>query len=695
MDPTMKQGILLLALATFISVCVAGTSNLQTPFQGRDNHFETDLAAAFISGNPTPQQGLQSVYQISIYNNGSVSQSNYQVRLFFLQDSTVIATVNGSMVNPGETVQITIPWTPQNYGDAYIYARVLLAGDQNNSNDQTPNFNVIIQPGTTWEWIGDGNELARVPVDMFYKNSLFECLYYPTEMADLSGLITGVKFINNFSTTYLLNMPTNVWLGTTALPDLNSGWIPSTQLTQVFSGYVDYPMSQNVISINFTTPFLYTAQQNLVLLMQRPMDDEYYSSNDKFHAQTSPLNRARRAFSDNEILNPANPPEGSASGLFPRTLFVIQPITQVTVSGLIVDASSGIGLAEAVISLSGVSNYIASTNASGQFSIPGVYANNTYEYSIVRIGYQTASGSVMVGEVDYNCGNLTLFPTAYPPQNVQAVVLENNTQVLISWLAPEFGTILGYRVWRLHAGEETNEAVWTMITTLLHTEHSIMDNAWANLPDGDYLWAVKAVYLSSVLSPPAFSNNLHKPAFTGFLQGTVLSTLNQAIPGAIISAGGYSTTTNSVGVYSLQLPEGVYDITATATDYLSQIAESIYVWDGQTTTLDFTLQSDSALGDETEPVTSTQLLGNYPNPFNPETTISFTLGQKGIVQLDIYNQKGQKVRSLADNCILEPGPHQIIWDGRDDNGKTLPSGIYLYNMICGKDSTSGKMLMMK
>jgi len=695
MDPTMKQGILTLALVAVLAVCVANTNDLQTTLQSRDNRFETDLAAVSILGNPTPQQGISSPYQISIFNNGTSAQSNYQVSLFFFQDINVIATVNGTLINPGETVQITIPWTPQNYGESYIYAKVLLTGDQNSANDRTPNFNVVIQPGgVIWDWIGDGNELARVPVDMFYKNSLFECLYYPAELANLSGLLTGVKFINNFSTSYLLNMPTNVWLGTTALPDLNSGWIPSTQLTQVFSGNVDYPMGQNVISINFTTPFFYTAQQNLVLLMQRPMDTQYYSSNDRFLAQTSPINRARRAFNDNEILNPANPPEGSASGLFPRTLFTIQPLTQVTVSGVVVESEFGTGLGGAIIHLEGLNNYNATSNASGQFTIPGVYANSTYGYGISCTGYQAATGTVTIGSTDYNWGNLTLFPIAYPPREVQAEVLENNTQVLISWLTPEFGTLLGYRVWRLHAGEEANEAVWTMITTLLHTEQSILDNAWANLPDGDYLWAVKAVYLSSVLSPPAFSNILHKPAFSGVLQGTVLSTLNQAIPGAIISAGGYSVTTNNVGVYSLQLPEGVYDITATATDYISQIAESIYIWEGQTTTLNFTLQSDSALGDETEPVTCTQLLGNFPNPFNPETTIRYYLHEAAHVKLGIYNQKGQLLRVLATET-KEPGDHSILWDGRDKSGTNVSSGIYYYCLQTGGTSFTRKMLILK
>jgi len=75
MDPTMKQGILTLALVAVLAVCVANTNDLQTSLQSRDNRFETDLAAVSILGNPTPQQGISSPYQISIFNNGTSAQA--------------------------------------------------------------------------------------------------------------------------------------------------------------------------------------------------------------------------------------------------------------------------------------------------------------------------------------------------------------------------------------------------------------------------------------------------------------------------------------------------------------------------------------------------------------------------------------------------------------------------------------------
>lgn len=89
-----------------------------------------------------------------------------------------------------------------------------------------------------------------------------------------------------------------------------------------------------------------------------------------------------------------------------------------------------------------------------------------------------------------------------------------------------------------------------------------------------------------------------------------------------------------------------------------------------------------------------ELLGNYPNPFNPETTISYTLREVGHVTIDIFNVKGQKVKSLV-NENKNQGKHTLVWNGRDDKDRSLASGIYLYKMKNGKFSSTKKMILMK
>ncbi|MDP8201734.1 MAG: carboxypeptidase regulatory-like domain-containing protein [Candidatus Tenebribacter burtonii] len=94
------------------------------------------------------------------------------------------------------------------------------------------------------------------------------------------------------------------------------------------------------------------------------------------------------------------------------------------------------------------------------------------------------------------------------------------------------------------------------------------------------------------------------------------------------------------------------------------------------------------------PANGTTLNGNVPNPFNPTTTISFSLETAGYVNIDIYNVKGEKVRTLVDEN-LEATSHSVVWDGKDDLGRTTSSGVYFYKMKTGSFTSTKKMVLMK
>lgn len=85
---------------------------------------------------------------------------------------------------------------------------------------------------------------------------------------------------------------------------------------------------------------------------------------------------------------------------------------------------------------------------------------------------------------------------------------------------------------------------------------------------------------------------------------------------------------------------------------------------------------------------------NYPNPFNPSTTIRYQLPRGSEVVLEIYNILGEKVRSLV-NQRQEAGYHKVVWDGRDDNGVPVASGLYLYRFRAGKYEKTNKMVLLK
>lgn len=85
---------------------------------------------------------------------------------------------------------------------------------------------------------------------------------------------------------------------------------------------------------------------------------------------------------------------------------------------------------------------------------------------------------------------------------------------------------------------------------------------------------------------------------------------------------------------------------------------------------------------------------NYPNPFNPETTIEFSLPTASEVELKVYNILGHEVKTLAQG-FYSAGPHRVVWDGSNDAGSKVASGIYLYRLSSSEFTDSKKMLLLK
>ncbi|MFC1887187.1 T9SS type A sorting domain-containing protein [Candidatus Cloacimonadota bacterium] len=90
----------------------------------------------------------------------------------------------------------------------------------------------------------------------------------------------------------------------------------------------------------------------------------------------------------------------------------------------------------------------------------------------------------------------------------------------------------------------------------------------------------------------------------------------------------------------------------------------------------------------------TALNGNYPNPFNPTTTISYSINKSDNVSLEIYNVKGQLVKTLV-NEYVEAGTQEVIWNGLDDSRNRVSSGVYFYKLNTGDYSSTKKMILLK
>ena len=85
---------------------------------------------------------------------------------------------------------------------------------------------------------------------------------------------------------------------------------------------------------------------------------------------------------------------------------------------------------------------------------------------------------------------------------------------------------------------------------------------------------------------------------------------------------------------------------------------------------------------------------NFPNPFNPATTIQYSLPQAGPVSLKVYDMAGQVVRHLVEQDQVA-GSHQAVWDGLDKAGAPTANGVYLYELRAGEFRALRKMLLLK
>ncbi len=100
--------------------------------------------------------------------------------------------------------------------------------------------------------------------------------------------------------------------------------------------------------------------------------------------------------------------------------------------------------------------------------------------------------------------------------------------------------------------------------------------------------------------------------------------------------------------------------------------------------------------DNNEVVKTDFQLNNYPNPFNPTTTISFSVAQTSpFVNLDIYNIKGQKIKTFVTCPSGGSGTRSVIWNGTDENNQSVSSGIYFYRLKAGNIESTKKMILMK
>ena len=155
--------------------------------------------------------------------------------------------------------------------------------------------------------------------------------------------------------------------------------------------------------------------------------------------------------------------------------------------------------------------------------------------------------------------------------------------------------------------------------------------------------------------------------------------------------------TNSAadGAYTLMLARGIYNLIVTPPPpFPRYLLAGVRVDGPKILDIDLANAATAVAEDSAVKPTLFSLDPNYPNPFNPTTAIRFSLPQPGEAELSIYNLLGQRVATLV-HGVQEAGVHTLAWDGRDEQGRELASGVYLYRLQAGAQVETRKLLLLR
>ena len=275
---------------------------------------------------------------------------------------------------------------------------------------------------------------------------------------------------------------------------------------------------------------------------------------------------------------------------------------------------------------------------------------------------------------------------------------------------PDPGESLSYRLWLSRDIEFEDTDIYEMTDHTYTPETELIDNS-------EYYWKIETTdspganaetnparfWVNTVLEPPNAFTLLSPPNFANGLTQTpdfIWATASDNDP------RDYSVYTILIATDSLFLNivttvNALADTSFTITNDLSNNAQ--YWWkviavDTDSLTTESPVHNFTVGYVSTDPETALPteyaLHANYPNPFNPSTTIKYDLPEAGLVHLTIYNQLGQPIRTLISREEAA-GFKSIIWDGRNERGKQVSTGIYLYRMRVNEFSQTKKMILMK
>jgi len=271
-----------------------------------------DLAATAIAGDFYGIAGDPVSFDVTVFNNGTTTQSSYTVKLMDSSGPTELASqAFTTPIASAASEVLTVYWTPLLPNVYEVYAQVVLAGDQIAENDSSSPITIYVIP-STFEVLSIGNPATTLSSAaylwyFYYKNNVAESIYFADELHMTSGDVAAIAYKNTFIDD-LPDKSVKIYMANTLSENVTTGWSTET-LTLVYDGTVNFPIGVNEIVIPLQTPFSYTGG-NLLVRVYRNYEETTYSTSDKFYytstSSTHP-NRTRYYYSNTAVFDPLNP----------------------------------------------------------------------------------------------------------------------------------------------------------------------------------------------------------------------------------------------------------------------------------------------------------------------------------------------------------------------------------------------------
>lgn len=269
-------------------------------------------------------QGVPFLLPATVVNNATVTTGDYDVVLYC--DGEEITRVSGVPLAPGEVYVYDLPALVLVSGYHCLRAEVLVPDDEY-PGDNAREYRCIVRPDpSTAHIFGLGDQNVRIPIDLYWRYSLYQAMYYPADVGS-TGWINGISFFNEFVVANV-GAPMRVWVGETNAADLSAGWVPAAEMELVWDSEMVCPSGQNEIYIPFGSPYRYQGGNLLIMAYQ---SNNYYNGGQcYFHSQTLDGLRAINRYTDMYDPDPYNPTTYNVmNGVLPQTAFYITAASDV------------------------------------------------------------------------------------------------------------------------------------------------------------------------------------------------------------------------------------------------------------------------------------------------------------------------------------------------------------------------------